>query len=89
MKNKSDEKLITEYQDLVIAQSAAQFDLDILRDIVTDNDIKKSEFFKEYSKLNENLAQIKKELLSRGILKNKLIIPTFPTFELKDNATQV
>ena len=70
---KSDEELITEYNELLIAQDYAKFDLDIL--IMAD--LERSEFLKEYNKLNENLEEVRKELISRGIIKNRVIIPTF------------
>lgn len=71
--NKSDEELIKEYEELIISQSVAKFDVETLMILnVEDHYVMTA-----YNKINEKLEEATKELYSRGILKNKLIIPTF------------
>ena len=73
VKNKSDKELIEKYQKLILAQDYIKFDVETLMILnVEDHYVMTA-----YNKINEKLEETTKELYSRGILKNKLIIPTF------------
>lgn len=79
MNNKNDDELYTYYNQLLYKQSFFKEDIDICVIINGIEKTKTSEFFKAFEKLNEEIDQIREILIERGLIKNRLIFPSFET----------
>lgn len=81
MNNISDEELVNIYNKLLYKQMEFKEDVDICIIIKGIEDVKKSEFFKTFKKLNEEIELTREELVRRDLIKNRLIIPSFELSE--------